>query len=97
MVRKSYYQRFLSKHIFFVLMSLAMVAWGETWVSAKILNRYLNANELIFWRFLFASIGMLGVLLFLRIDFKESLKELLLAFFSAVILAFYNNFFSLQF
>jgi len=58
-----------------------MVAWGETWVSAKILNGYLNINELIFWRFLFASIRMLGVLLFLRISFKESLKELLLAFF----------------
>jgi drug/metabolite transporter (DMT)-like permease len=76
-------------------MTLAMVAWGETWVSAKILGNYLSANELIFWRFFFTTLGMFGVLYIFKIGFRESLKELIIAFVSAIILAFYNKFFFL--
>ncbi len=85
----------MNRLLFYILMSLAMIAWGETWVSAKILGRYLSANELIFWRFFFTTIGMLVVLYLFRIPLMESKKELLIAFVSAVILAFYNNFFFL--
>jgi len=86
---------FMNKTIFYIFMTLAMVAWGETWVSAKILGEYLSANELIFWRFFFTTLGMLFVLAFFKIGFRESLKELLIALVSAIILAFYNNFFFL--
>jgi len=36
----------MSKTTLYILMVLAMVAWGETWISAKILSRYINAKEL---------------------------------------------------
>ncbi len=85
----------MSRFVLYILMTFAMLAWGETWVSAKILGRYLGAKELIFWRFFFTSLGMVFVLLFFKISLKKSLKELLIALFSAVVLSFYNAFFFL--
>lgn len=76
-------------------MCLAMVAWGETWISAKILGSYLSADELIFWRFLFTSIGLIPIVLYRRMSFKISIKNLLLSILSGVFLALYNNFFFL--
>lgn len=78
-----------------ILMVISMVAWGESWVSAKILNRYLDANELIFWRFFFTSLGMVLVLIFFKISLKESLRELFIAFIGGIILSCYNYFFFL--
>jgi drug/metabolite transporter (DMT)-like permease len=81
--------------IFYILLILAMTAWGETWVSAKILSRYMNADELIFWRFFITTIGMIFVLIIFKINLKESKKELFIALISAVILSLYNKFFFL--
>ena len=77
----------------YFLLILAMIAWGETWVSAKILGNYMSANELIFWRFFFTTLGMIVVLILLKIDMKESKKEIFIAFISAVLLSLYNKFF----
>ena len=81
--------------ITYLLLILAMIAWGETWVSAKILGNYMSANELIFWRFFFTTIGMILVLILLKINLKESKKEIFIAFISAVLLSLYNKFFFL--
>jgi len=81
--------------IFYFLLFFAMLAWGETWISTKILNRYLNSQELIFWRYLFTKIGMIFILNILKINFKESKKELLLALLCTTILVIYNNTFFL--
>ncbi len=70
----------MNRAVLISLMIFAMVAWGETWISAKILNRYLSSNELIFWRFFFTTLGMVGVLWVFKISLKESIKELALAF-----------------
>ncbi len=84
-----------NKRVIHILMILAMIAWGETWISAKILNRYLEANELVFWRFLFTTIGMLPILFFMKLSLKIDWRNLLLAAISAVILTVYNYFFFL--
>jgi drug/metabolite transporter (DMT)-like permease len=76
-------------------MILAMIAWGETWVSAKILSRYLDSDELIFWRFLFTALGLIPVLIYYKLSFKISKQNLFLSIMSAIILAFYNNAFFL--
>ena len=78
-----------------ILMILAMVAWGSTWVSAKILMDYFGVYSLIFWRFCFSALG-LGALLFItRIGFSIDKKGLFLALISAVGLIAYNYFFFL--
>ena len=76
-----------------LLMILAMVAWGSTWVSAKILMRYFDAYSLIFWRFFFSALGLSVVLIFGKIGFKIDAKGLFLAFVSALGLMAYNYFF----
>ncbi len=79
----------------YILMFFAMIGWGETWISAKILGRYLDAQELIFWRFFFTSLGLLPILIYLKISFKITKWNLFLAIISAILLALYNNFFFL--
>lgn len=76
--------------VLYILMVLAMIAWGETWVSAKILDRYLDANELIFWRFFFTTLGLLPILFYYKLSLKISKRNLLIALISAALLAFYN-------
>jgi drug/metabolite transporter (DMT)-like permease len=71
-------------------MTLAMIAWGETWVSAKILNIFLESKELVFWRFLFTASGLILVLFYFKLSLKISLKNLFLATICALILTFYN-------
>ncbi len=84
----------MNKNFFIIiLMIFAMIGWGETWVSAKILNRYLNSDELIFWRFLFTTIGMVIILFIFKISPKESLKELIIALITSIFLTLYNAFF----
>lgn len=79
----------------YILMIFAMIAWGETWVSAKILTSYLSSEELIFWRFLFTSITLIPVLIYNKTSFIISKYNLFLAFLSAIILALYNQMFFL--
>ena len=61
--------------IAYFLLILAMIAWGETWVSAKMLGNYMSADELIFWRFFFTSVGMIIVLILFKIDVNSFLKR----------------------
>ncbi|MFA5502668.1 MAG: DMT family transporter [Sulfurovaceae bacterium] len=77
----------------YILMIFAMVAWGETWVSAKILSHYLEPMELIFWRFLFSAIGLIPVIQLMKLGFGISLKNLLISFIAGVLLIVYNNYF----
>jgi drug/metabolite transporter (DMT)-like permease len=81
--------------LFYILLTLAMIAWGETWVSAKILTNYLRANELVFWRFFITTCGMIIVLIIFKINLKENKKELLIALVASIILLLYNKFFFL--
>jgi len=76
-----------------ILMFFAMIAWGSTWVSAKILGKYVSEHELIFWRFLLSAIGLGTVMMFLRIPFKLDKKNSLIAVMSGLILIAYNFFF----
>jgi len=78
-----------------ILMVLAMIAWGSTWVSAKILMGYFDAYSLIFWRFFFSALGLVFVLFISRSGFKIDSKGLLLALVSAMGLIAYNYFFFL--
>jgi len=76
-----------------ILMFLAMIAWGSTWVSAKILGEYISEYELIFWRFFISAIGVGVVMIFIKTSFKMSLKNTLIAVITGVLLILYNYLF----
>jgi drug/metabolite transporter (DMT)-like permease len=80
----------MGNKILYILMVLAMIAWGETWISAKVLSKYLESDELIFWRFLFTSMGLLPILIYKKISFKITNYNLFISIVCATLLALYN-------
>ena len=85
----------MSNRALTLLMVLAMIAWGSTWVSAKILMEYFDAYSLIFWRFFFSALGLAVILFISNNSFKIDFKGLFLAFVSSMGLIAYNYFFFL--
>lgn len=85
----------MSNKILYILMILAMIAWGETWVSAKIVGEYLDADELIFWRFLFTTLGLIPILIYFKSSIKISIYTLLISIISSILLIAYNYVFFL--
>ncbi len=77
----------------YLLMFFAMVAWGETWVSAKILANYLDPMELVFWRFLFSAMGLIPVIQIMKLGFGISFKNSLIALIAGILLIIYNKYF----
>lgn len=71
-----------------LLMTLSMVIWGGSWVSAKAISGMLPASTLTFWRFVFNVISLLPALFFLkgglRVDRKGAFYTLLGAVFMAL-------------
>ena len=81
--------------IFYILMVLAMLGWGGSWVNVKILGDYINYSELIFYRYVITTATMLPVLLYMKLSFKISLKNLFLSFAASLMLVIYTVFFYL--
>ena len=44
-------------------MCFAMLTWGVAWTSAKIVNNYLNYNNLVFLRFFIGVLTMIPFVL----------------------------------
>ncbi len=84
-----------NKTIFFILMFIAMIGWGASWVHAKVLSAYINEYELIFLRNLFTVIAMLPVLYFSKKSLRINLKSLLLAVIVAIVMILYLKFYFL--
>jgi drug/metabolite transporter (DMT)-like permease len=78
---------------FYLLMVIAMTAWGASWVNAKVLSDYITAQELIFYRYFLATITLAPVLIVLRKSFKIEFKTLLLALLASIFLVVYSIFF----
>jgi len=83
----------MKKELLLILMFISMTFWGLAWINAKILSNYLDTYNLIFWRFLFATISLVPVIILLKQSFKITFYNLCLAFFSAILLIIYNYFF----
>ena len=68
--------------IFSILLVVAMLFWGSSWPSSKILVSYAGADIVTFWRFFFALLASLPLIIILRIPLriaKENCKFLFLA------------------
>ena len=69
-----------------ILMCFAMLTWGMAWTSAKIVNEYLNYNNLVFLRFFVGVLTMIPFVflrgsLFLKFQIILDLIFLLLEFY----------------
>ena len=85
----------MKNNIFYILMILAMLGWGGSWVNVKILGDYINYSELIFYRYVITTITMLPVLYYMKLSFKISLKNLFLSLGASLMLVVYTVFFYL--
>jgi len=79
-----------NKNIFSLLLVLAMLGWGASWVNVKILSNYINAYETAFLRFLITiafvtSIFLLGYMKYYFIGTKLGTASLGGAFVTTLI------------
>ena len=63
-------------------MLLAMIGWGMSWVSVKILGRYIDEYEMILFRFGITAVTMIPIILWMKHSFKIDLRS-----FGVVLLA----------
>ena len=71
-----------NNNFFYFLMLLAMIGWGMSWVSVKILGRYIDEYEMILFRFGITAISMIPIILWMKHSFRIDLRS-----FSIVLLA----------
>lgn len=81
--------------LFYLLLALAMVGWGASWVNAKILSRYIDEYEMVFMRFGLTILTMIPVILYLKKSFKIDKKSLLLSLITSVAFIGYMKYFYL--
>jgi len=84
-----------NKKIFYILMFIAMIGWGASWVHAKVLSAYINEYELIFLRNLFTVIAMIPILYFSKKSLRINLNSFLLAIAVAIVMILYLKFYFL--
>ena len=77
-----------NKTLFYILMLVAMFAWGAAWINNKVLTSYINEFELIFIRYSLTTLTMIPIILYLKKSFYIDVRSLFLVFLSAVVLLF---------
>ncbi|MGB5868077.1 MAG: DMT family transporter [Arcobacteraceae bacterium] len=84
-----------NKNIFSLLLVLAMLGWGASWVNAKILSNYINEFEMVFFRFSITAITIIPIILVLKKSFKVNLKTLFIAAITAMFFLAYMKYYFL--
>ena len=80
----------MNKNIFYILMVFAMIFWGASWISTKVLTTYVNEYELVFLRMGICFITMFPLIYFFKLSFKFDLKSLLLILVASLVLTLYS-------
>ncbi|TCK62062.1 DMT family transporter [Seleniivibrio woodruffii] len=83
----------MSDMLFYIMMVLAMVSWGESWVSAKAVAGSANTDILMFYRFLLTFISYIPVVIFMKETFRINLKGLGFTFLCSMVMIVYNEMF----
>lgn len=73
-----------------MVMILAMISFGISWPTAKIVGRYANPQDLLAWRFIFALIAMTIVMIIGSIPFSFPIKSIKYVMFTSVMIVIYN-------
>ena len=79
-----------TRKIFYLLMVLAMVGWGAAWVHVKYLSDYLGIHEIIFYRYLLTTLGMIPLILWLRLPWRIDRQALTITLLVSAITILYT-------
>ncbi|PLX70909.1 MAG: hypothetical protein C0602_05260 [Denitrovibrio sp.] len=79
--------------LLYLLLTVGMVSWGESWISAKVLTRFAEPEVLVFWRFFITWLTFIPVMFIMKKSFKINSKGLVAAIVGAVFLVLYNEMF----
>lgn len=78
---------------FLLLMIFAMVLWGSSWISAKLIAGEASSETIAFWRLLFTFISFVPIMILKKEPFALNKKELFLVITSGFLFALYNKLF----
>ncbi len=84
-----------NKKLLYVLLFFAMLGWGASWVNAKILSHYINAYDMIFFRFLITGVCMVPIIMLFKQSFKIDFKSFMVAFFASISFIAYMKYYFL--
>ena len=71
-------------------MVLAMIFWGASWISTKVLTNYINEYELVFLRMGICFITLFPIIYFFKFSFKLDIKSFFLVLIASVVLTSYS-------
>ena len=80
----------MSKNLFYILMVFAMIFWGASWISTKVLTNYINEYELVFLRMGICFITLFPIIYFFKFSFKLDLKSFFLVLIASLVLTSYS-------
>jgi drug/metabolite transporter (DMT)-like permease len=80
----------LQKNIFLMLMFTAMITWGASWSSIKIMNTYLPAAELVFIRYSITAMASFFTVFILKQKFVIDRQSLFISLLAALLTSFYG-------
>ncbi len=82
----------MNNRFFHILMFFAMIFWGASWISTKVLTTYVNEYELVFIRMGICFITMFPIIYFYKLSFKVDTKAVYLILIASLILTLYSIF-----
>ena len=80
----------MSKNLFYILMVFAMIFWGASWISTKVLTNYVNEYELVFLRMGICFITLFPIIYFFKFSFKLDIKSFFLILIASLVLTSYS-------
>lgn len=83
----------LSTTGFMFLMLLAMLSWGGSWPSGKLIAGLARAEVIIFWRYFITSLSIVPLLFIFKQPLRIGKRSLSLLIFGAVVMITFNQFF----
>ena len=72
-----------------------MIGWGASWVTVKVLGRYINEYEMILFRFGFTAITMIPIIIKMKHSFAIDMKNSVLVFVTSLVFIGYMKYFFL--
>jgi len=84
-----------NNNLFYFFMFLAMIGWGMSWVSVKILGRYINEYEMILFRFGITAVTMIPIIVVMKHSFKISLQNFGIVLLASISFFAYMKYFFL--
>ncbi len=89
-IAQDYFMPHRANALFYFLMVLAMIGWGGAWVHSKYLSEYMSVNEIIFYRYLLATVSMVPILMKRKRSISIDIRSASATFFAATILTLYT-------